>query len=154
MKGFFDWAGHSALANWMHDSAYAFPAFEMVHLVGLGLLLGSVFLLNIRFFGLGMRRQRVSDLALDFAPWTGLGLLLMVISGVPLFASKALDLWSEDRFGFFIKMELIAIVVVFHYFVLIPLAQKDNVGRGRIVAAFSLICWFGAAIAGLTLEFL
>lgn len=155
MKPFFDWAGHSTLANWMHDSAYAFPAFEMVHLLGLGLLLGSVLILNARFFGVGMKRQRASDLARDFAPWTAFGLALMAVSGVPLFASKAHDLWSDDRTGFLIKMTLLAVVVVFHYTVLVPLAKADNLGgRGRIAAAFSLLCWFGAALAGLTLEFL
>ncbi len=138
----------------MRNSRYAFPAFEMVHLLGLGLLLGSVFILNARFFGLGMKRQSVSELAYDFAPWTRLVLLIMVPSGIPLFASKAPDLWNEDRIGFELKLVLIVVAVIFHYTVLVPLARADNYRRGKLAAAFSLVCWFGAAMAGLSLEFL
>jgi hypothetical protein len=154
LKPFFDFAGESALGAWMRDSQYTFPAFEMVHLLGLGLLLGSVLLLNARFFGLGMKRQSLAEVAADFAPWTKLALVLMAISGAPLFASKAPDLWSEDLAGFTIKMSLIAVGVVFHYTVQTPLARAEDFARGRFAAAFSLLVWFGAAMAGLSLEFL
>ena len=154
MKPIFEFAGHSAMGEWMRNSRYAFPAFEMVHLLGLGLLLGSVLLLNVRFFGIGMRRQTTAELAADFAPWTKLALILMVLSGVPLFTSKAPDLWREDLAGFEIKMAVLAVVVLFHYRVQVPLARAENLSRGKLAAAFSLFCWFTAAMAGLSLEFL
>ncbi|MEO5926167.1 MAG: DUF6644 family protein [Bryobacteraceae bacterium] len=154
MKPFFDFFGESTLGEWMRNSRYAFPAFEMVHLLGLGLLLGSILILNARFFGLGMRRQSVSELAYDFAPWTRLALAIMIPSGIALFASKAPDLWNEDRFGFELKLFLVAVAILFHYTVLIPLARSDNYRRGKPAAAFSLLVWFGAAMAGLSLEFL
>ena len=154
MKPLFDFAGHSALGNWMRDSRYNFPAFEIVHLTGLGLLLGAILLLNVRFFGLGLKRQKASELAADFAPWIRLALILMVFSGIPLFASKAPDLWTEDLAGFLIKMSLLLVGVIFHYSVQVPLARRDDYGRGRAAAAVSLFLWFGAALAGLSLEFL
>ncbi len=154
MKPLFDFAGNSALGLWMRDSRYAFPAFEMLHLLGLGLLLGSVLLLNARFFGFGMRRQTLVDVVTDFAPWTKLALFMMVISGIPMFASKAPDLWVNDLTGFGIKMGLIAVGVVFHYAVQVPLARAENFPRGRVATAASLFFWFGAALAGLSLEFL
>ncbi|MEP6963160.1 MAG: DUF6644 family protein [Acidobacteriota bacterium] len=154
MKGFFHWAGHSGLGVALRDSRYAFPAVEMVHLLGLALLLGSILLLNARFFGLGMRRQTLSEVAYDFAPWTRLALILMLLSGLPMFAAKATDLWESDLPGFTIKMTLILAVVIFHYTVQVPLARADNLPRGRIAAFVSLAMWFGAALAGLSLEFL
>lgn len=154
MKPLFDFAGKSALGTWMSNSRYAFPAFEMVHLLGLGLLLGSVLLLNARFFGLGLRRQTTAEVAADLAPWTKLALLLMVLSGIPLFASKAPDLWNEELGTYTLKMSLIVVGVVFHYAVQVPLARSGNMTRGRAAAAFSLLVWFGAAVAGLSLEFL
>jgi hypothetical protein len=138
----------------MRGSQFAFPAFEMLHLLGLGLLLGSVLILNARFFGLGMGRQTLAEVAADFAPWTKLALVVMVISGVPMFASKASDLWGNDLAGYSTKMALIVVGVMFHYFGLIPLARADNFSRGRIAAGLSLVVWFGAAVAGLSLEFL
>jgi hypothetical protein len=154
LKPIYDFAGNSDLGVWMRNSRYAFPAFEMVHLLGLGLLLGSVLLFNARFFGLGMRRQTLTDVASDFAPWTKLAVVMMVLSGVPLFASKAPDLWREDFAGYTIKMSLIVVAVVFHYAVQIPMARAENMGTGRVAAGFSLLVWFGAAMAGLSIEFL
>ena len=136
----------------MRDSRYLFPAFEMAHLLGLGVLLGSVLILNARFFGIGMKRQTTAELAVDFAPWTRLALIVMVLSGVPLFTSKAPDLWNEDRVGFELKLMLLTVAVVFHYAVLIPSARAGK--SGKLAAAFSLLVWFGAALCGLSLEFL
>ena len=138
----------------MRASQYAFPPVEMVHLLGLGLLLGSVLLLNARFFGLGMRRQTLAEVAADFAPWTKLALVLMVLSGIPLFAAKAPDLWDKDLVLYTTKMSLVVVGVVFHYAVLVPLARTENISRGQVAAIFSLLLWFGAAVAGLSLEFL
>ena len=154
MRPLFDFAGGSALGVWMRDSQYTFPAFEMLHLLGLGLLLGSVLLLNARFFGLGLKRQTPAEVASDLAPWTKLALILMVLSGIPLFAAKATDLWANDLPGYTAKMSLIVVGVLFHYFVQVPLAPADKVTRGRLAAGFSLLVWFGAALAGLSLEFL
>jgi len=138
----------------MRDSRYAFPAFEMLHLLGLGLLLGSILLFNARFFGLGMRRETLAEVVSDFAPWTKLALVLMVFSGVPLFASKAPDLYADDLQAYIVKMLFILIGTVFHYRVHVPLALAEDFPKGKVAALGSMLLWFGAAIAGLTLEFL
>ena len=154
MKAIFDFFGESALGVGIRGSRYAFPVIEMVHLLGLGMLLGSILLLNVRFFGFGLKREKVSEVAEDLAPWTRLALIVMAISGVGLFASKAPDLWGDDRDGFYLKMTFIATATVFHYTVQLPLARKENLPAGKIAAAMSLMLWFGGALAGLSLEFL
>jgi hypothetical protein len=154
MQTFFEWASQSALGVAMRDSRYPFPAAEMVHLIGLGLLLGAVLLFNARFFGLGMRRQTLPEVAEDFAPWTLLALAIMVASGVFMFTAKAGELWEANRTTYYTKMGLIATAVVFHYAVQVPLARAGNLAQGRIAAAVSLALWFGAAMTGLSIEFL
>lgn len=154
MKTVFDFFGESALGVAIRNSRYAFPAFEMVHLLGLGLFLGSILLLNARFFNIGLKREKVSELVEDLAPWTRLSLIVMALSGVALFCSKAPDLWDMDRDGFYIKMVLLALGTVFHYSVQVPLARRENISAGKIAAAASLMLWLGGALAGLSLEFL
>ena len=154
MEPIFDFFGESGLGVWIRNSRYAFPAVEMVHLLGLGLFLGSILLLNARFFNLGLKREKVSELVEDLAPWTRLSLIVMAISGVALFCSKAPDLWDMDRDGFYLKMILLALGTVFHYTVQAPLARKENLRAGKLAAAVSLALWFGGALAGLSLEFL
>lgn len=154
LEALFTYAGQSPLGLWMRGSRYAFPAFETAHLTGLAVLLGAVLLINARFFELGLRRQRLAEVAGDLAPWTGHALLVMVLSGVPLFCSKAPDLWEMDRDAFLLKMGLVAAGVGWHYGVQLPLARQERLGAGRAAAVVSLMLWFGAAVAGLSLEFL
>ena len=154
MRAFFEWASQSALGEAMRESLYAFPVAEMVHLTGLGLLLGAMIFFNGRFLGLGMKRQSTAELAVDFAPWIRLALILMLVSGIPMFAMKAGDLWANDLATYSTKMGLVAAAVLFHYLVQVPLARSGSVGRGMAGAVFSLILWFGAALAGLSLEFI
>ena len=154
MKAIFDFFGESALGVAIRNSRYAFPVVEMAHLLGLGMLLGSILLLNIRFFGFGLKREKVSEVAEDLAPWTRLSLIVMAISGIGLFASKAPDLWDQDRDYFYLKMSLLTVGTLFHYFVQVPLARKENMTAGKLAAVVSLILWFGGALAGLSLEFL
>ena len=154
MKVLFDFAGESALGLWMRESSYTFPAFEMIHLIGLAALLGAMLLFNLRFFGVGLGQLRISEVAQDLAPWTRISLIVMVVSGIPLFCAKAEDLWGDDRTNFTIKMLLIAFSVVFFYVVQMPLARKESLPIGRVAAVISLATWFGAALAGLSLEFI
>ncbi|MFM2125164.1 MAG: hypothetical protein RL328_1615 [Acidobacteriota bacterium] len=154
MKALFDLFGESPVGVWLRESQIWFPLFEMLHLAGLGVLLGSIVLLNGRFFGLGLRRETVAEVAEDLAPWTRLSLVVMAISGFMLFCAKAPDLSGMDQGVFLTKMGLIAVGVVFHYRVQVPQARKQNFGAGRLAAAVSLLIWFGAAIVGLSLEFL
>lgn len=154
MKTFFEWASQSALGEAMRESSYGFPVAEMIHLTGLGLLLGAMIFFNGRFLGFGLKRQSTAELASDFAPWIRLGLILMLISGIPMFAMKAGDIWASDLATYSTKMGLIATAVLFHYLVQVPLARAGHMWRGMAGAAFSLILWFGAALAGLSLEFL
>lgn len=154
MRDFFEWASQSAVGAAMRDSPYPFPAAEIAHLTGLGLLLGCVLLFNARFFGFGLKHQTTAELAEDFAPWTRLALGIMAVSGALMFTAKAGELWEASRATYSAKMGLIAVAVLFHYAVQVPLAHAQNLRWGRPAAAVSLALWFGAAMTGLSIEFL
>ena len=65
MKPFFDFFGESPVGVWLRESQVWFPLFEMLHLAALAVLLGSIVLLNARFFGVGLRRESVAEVAED-----------------------------------------------------------------------------------------
>jgi hypothetical protein len=150
----FQTAEATSLGAAIRGSQYWFPLVESTHLMALGFLLGSVFLFNARFFGLGMRRQTPAEVAHDFTPWTRRALYLMAASGTLLFLAKAGELYAGKLREFQIKMTLIALAVVFHFTIQQRLARSSNMLLGRLAAAAALLMWFGAAVAGLTLEFL
>jgi hypothetical protein len=154
LQSFFEASSSTALGTALRNSLYWFPLVETTHLLALAFLLGSLLIFNMRFFGRGMRRQTPAEIQQDFAPWTRRALIVMAISGVLLFLAKAQDLYDMDLRGFLIKMTLIVAATIFHYAVQRPLARAGNMLWGRMTAALALCMWFGAAVAGLTLEFL
>ena len=48
------------LGQTIRASRWMFPAMESAHLLGLAVLMGSVLIVNLGFFDLGMRRARAS----------------------------------------------------------------------------------------------
>ncbi len=154
MDHFFHAAASTAVGEAIRNSRWLFPLVETTHLMALAFLLGSILLFNARFLGLGFRRQTTGDVAYDLAPWTRRALYLMALSGVLLFTAKAGDLYEQDLKNFTIKMTLITLAVVFHFAVQQRLARRGSLLWGRLAAVAALGMWFGAAVYGLTLEFL
>ncbi len=50
--------------------SFAFPAIQSIHLVGIGLLVGTIVLVDLRRLELALRRYAVVEVAEQLAPWT------------------------------------------------------------------------------------
>ncbi len=94
------------LAEFIRTSPWAYPSLEVVHLVGLGLVFGTLWLVELRLLGIG-RRLDVGALAATALPWNLVGFALSVVSGLLLFASRAGELIANR--AFLLKMGLIAL---------------------------------------------
>ena len=78
---------------------WAYPMLEVVHIVGIALLLGNLLLLEARVFGLGA--------ALPMQPLARLSLGLVAASGLLMFATMPSELLANRVFT--AKMALIAL---------------------------------------------
>lgn len=83
---------------------WAYPALEIVHIVGIALLLGNLVLLDLRVFGRGVELPvlPLARLALAIAVT---GFLLAAASGLLMFASQAGEMLANRAFT--LKMLLI-----------------------------------------------
>jgi hypothetical protein len=148
----FLWLDHSALANIVRESTWAFAALEVIHLFGLTLLLGSISVLDLRLLGGGLRDQTVSEIALDITPWTMIGLGTVVATGLVLATAEANRLYESGPF--LIKMILFALAVTFTFTFQRGLTKSEPSHgaalRGGIV---SLLLWFGVGFAGRAIAF-
>jgi hypothetical protein len=85
---------------------WAYPALEVVHLIGLGLLVGNLMLLELRVWGFGpaLPVRELSRLALSLVL---LGFALSGASGLLMFATRPQELLANPAFT--LKMVLLSL---------------------------------------------
>src|SRR5437870_341652 len=88
----------SAMGAAVRESLWLFPTIETVHLLGMAALVGTVAVLDLRLLGWAMRRERVSALAGRLLPWAWAGFAVQVVTGVLLFSSEAVKVYSNPAF--------------------------------------------------------
>src|SRR4051812_27868162 len=87
---FFEWCYQTDIGETIRESTWLFPVIEAGHLLGLGLTAGAVLIVDLRLFGVGLRKEPVAELAANTQPWLLGSLTLMFASGIPLFMSEAI----------------------------------------------------------------
>ena len=129
------------LAQAMKYSTWLYPTVETVHIWGMGMLFGSVVLMDLRVLGLGK--------ALDYSALSRLGIAvsvlgfsLAVITGSMLFITHAADLIASRLF--ILKMSLIFLLIT-NAVLLRMRAEINPVTKAQ--AVISLVGW--ASVIGL-----
>jgi hypothetical protein len=149
-RAFFEWCVATSIGKLVAMSVWSFPILETFHIMGLTLLLGAVFALNLTVLGVGVRAPG-DVLARQILPWAVGGLLISIGTGVPMFMSAATSYSINGPFA--IKMTLlvcaIAVQLAIHH---VP-GSYDGSLVGRVAACVSLLCWFGIAYAGRAIAF-
>jgi hypothetical protein len=137
----------SALGGFARDSSWAYPVANLVHLLGLVLLVGSIGIIDLRLVG-AFRALPLATLSHALTPLGLGGLALMVLSGPVLFAADASALTRSATFG--AKLVLIAIALA--NAVLFRWSWSKNKGEQtaimRAMAVTSLILWLAVAALG------
>ena len=147
---FFQWCYQTPLGAAIRDSTWLFPLIEAFHLVGLGLTVGAVLIVDLPLLGVGLRRQPVAELASAAEPWLLGSIALMFVSGIALFLSEAIKCYYS--FPFWIKMTALLLALLFTFTFRRRLARmsmaSDRSLLGRLTALTSLTLWFGVAWGG------
>ena len=151
---FFQRMGDSSWSTGLHESRYAYDLIESVHVWTLCLFFGLTVMFDLRLLGWVMREVPVSEVARRLLPWTILGFVIMVISGVVLFS--AIPLRSYQSVFFRAKMLMLALagvnVLIFHSGVYRRIENWDLATvppkPARVAGALSLVLWIGIVLAG------
>lgn len=143
----------SALGQAMRESQWLFPAVKLVHLSGVALLFCSIAILDLRLLGL-KRAVPVRRLAARVLPWTAASFLLIVPSGLAMFAADAAAVIANPVFAAKIGLILAAgtNAAAFHAGAFRGAAGWD-VGAAppaaaRAAGALSLALWISVIVCG------
>lgn len=146
---------------WIGTHPWLYPALEVVHLIGVALLLGNLTLVELRLWGLGAgpRATVAARAAVAATPDTipgaadrlalGLvlvGFMLAAASGLAMFASQPLELVGNR--AFLLKMTLLMIAgtnaAAFH--ARGGLGRRDALARAQTLG--SLLLWMAILACG------
>jgi putative flippase GtrA len=147
---FFTWCEKSVIGEAIRNSQWLFPVIESVHLLALVLIAGAVLVVDMRLFGLGLRRQPVAQLARDAQPWLIGGLTVMLSTGMLLFLAEAIKCYYSPAFAVKMTSLLLALIFTFTVHRKVVLADESRVGAlwSRVVAVVSVALWSGVGIGG------
>jgi hypothetical protein len=147
---FFHWCVTTPLGRTVAKSTWDFAILETLHIIGLTLLLGTVFVVNLTVLGVGVR-QGAGRVARELAPWGWAGFALMLLSGVPMFMSSAESYSVSVPFA--VKMSLLASAILLQVAMHKLPGMYEGRALGKVAACLSLLCWFGVAYAGRAIAF-
>jgi Family of unknown function (DUF6644) len=151
---FFAWLADTQWSTDLHESQYAYPVIESIHVWAMAVFFGTTVMFDLRLLGWTMRKVPVSEVLRRILPWTIAAFVIMVISGTLLF--YAIPLRSYQNLFFRGKMLLLLLaglnVFLFHSRVFPKVASWDidpvPPRRARLAGAFSLVLWIGIVFSG------
>lgn len=148
MLPLFEWLQHTYLGETIRHSATLIATLEIIHLIGLTLLLGTILMIDWSLLGWGIGEYPVPRIALELNNWTLAGLALMLASGLLILVSEAEKCYKSP--AFWIKMALLAIAVSFYFTVHRRAVSTPAEPRTttKLIAAISLALWTSVALAG------
>jgi hypothetical protein len=147
------WLEGSALAEAMRSGTWLYAAVESAHLLGLGLLFGSIVGLDLRLIGLS-RALAASKAARHLLAPAGIGFGLAAVSGLLMFAADATSLATNAAFQLKLALLLLAGLnaAAFH---LGPFRTISRWEQGRrppraalLMGATSLVLWTSIVVCG------
>jgi len=147
----------SAFGQWAQVSPVAYPFANVMHVLGVILLIGGIGLLDLRLVG-AFRSLPLVPLSRAVTPLAMIGLVLMFLSGTVMFASDAPTLVAS--FAFRWKIMLVALAVAnalaFRWLWQKRLVDWDEEvpAAARIMAGGSIIVWIIVAILGRLIAYL
>ncbi len=155
LLSFCQWCNNSWWGHGIRDSTWLFPFVEIFHLLGLGILGGTILILNLRLMRLAFKSESTAELAGEVRPWMLGSLAVMLVSGFLLFSTEAVKMYGNWAFQFKMLFLLLAVIYTFTIHRRVTLADDGRFGSAvRIcVAVVSILLWTGVGLGGRALGY-
>jgi hypothetical protein len=143
----------SGLAREMRGSLWLYPIVEVGHIAGIAALVGSVSAMDLRLLGFA-RSLPVLALGRLLLRWAWLGIVLVVPTGLAMFATHATEFAQNP--AFLLKLLLLAVAALnaatFHLTVYRTAIDWNRdvptPAAAKLAALFSLALWLGVIACG------
>jgi hypothetical protein len=148
----------SSVARWMREALWAYPAVEAIHILALGLVVGSVVIVDLRLLGLS-RDVSVSRLSRHALPWTVGAFIVAMCTGLLMLTAHAEDFLTNRVFA--LKMGLLLVAganaAILHTGPWRSVTQWDTAAMPppsvRFAAGLSIVVWIAVVACGRLLAY-
>jgi hypothetical protein len=150
----FEWINTTSLSKFLQESTYPFPVIEVIHLMGLTMLLGAQAAVCLRFLGWGMKRP-ASEIYEGLARWSWLGMAVVVSTGLAMVVAEPIKLSRNAAFPYKLTFIVLSAAIYFlGYLRLVkPGRAEAHPGLAKTVAIALQLSLFGAGVAGRSIGF-
>lgn len=154
MNQFAEWLSQTSLSQAIQIHEWVIPTIQSIHIAAIGVVMGSVFMIDLRILGWAGRDQTVSQTVARFGPWLWWGLALLLVTGAGMIVGEpARELLA---LSFWLKMGLLLIAtgvaLIFHRSVKRRALQWEisltDRGSIRALAVVTLLVWVGVVVLG------
>ena len=154
MRSFVEWLDTHPWSTAIHESLHMYPIVESTHVLSLMVFVGTLAIVDLRLLGFAFRDVPISQVTGRVLPWTVLGFVVIVSTGLLSFYAIPIRTFHSVWF----RLKVILIVAaginawVFHRQVSRKPVYWDNDRkpplRVRVTAAISLTTWAGVIVCG------
>lgn len=155
---FFDDVAALPVSQIIGESLNLFTALDVIHVVGVLLLAGSIAVVDLRLLGVAFREVGLDTLQRQVLPITIAGALLTIPSGIGLFLPQAARIWVNPLLQAKLALLILAALNIgYWHYNFSRHAQWRSAPvlpwQARFAGASSLLLWTGTLIAGRLIAF-
>ncbi len=153
MKEILLWIEQLSFSTWLRESGslMAFPMFLYLHTLGMAILAGSTAIISFALLGMWPKGVPLKPLE-RFYPVFWFGFAIEAVTGVLIFMKDATTYGRNP--DFYVKLVFVGVGLTLLILIRKRVLQDPQLDtrpvprRARVLAWSSLLCWFGAIVAG------
>lgn len=155
-ENWLQWVEDTTLANTIRQSFWLYPGLEIIHIIGIAIMVGAAFMFDLRLLG-HSKNLPLEPLGDHLLFWSQKGLWLILPSGLLLFITNAETL--ADNPVFWIKIILILVgglnALIFHQIIKKKHGtnQETHPNSLKIIAMVSICVWIMVIACGRLLAY-
>ena len=157
MQGILAWMESTRLSRFVLESAWVFPALETLHFLGLILLIGSIYVIDLRLLGIGAVSP--ASAIMRFVPISLVGFAINLGTGTMFLFSDPFRYHSNLSF----RLKMLVIVIaglnaIWFKYALHPRIDAQGhafpLATARSIALISLVAWTSVIVFGRMIPYL
>jgi len=151
---FTEWLSQTSISLAIQTHEWVIPTVQSIHIVAIGIVLTSVFMIDLRILGWAGRDQSLLETTGRFGPWLTGALIVLLATGILMVIGEpARELLA---FSFWFKMFLVAVGTLVASVFQISLQRnelhwEESTAKSRTtkwLAVATLLIWVGIVILG------